>query len=290
MQDVIVNEISSQEIGSKYSIQADEVTDISNSEQLGLVLQYVKNGKPIERLIEYIECESITGVALCEEMKRTLLNLNLRLEDTVSQTYDEAANFSGHVKGCAKLFQETVEHAQYFHCSNHDLNLALCHTCNDVPEICNMLACVTELGLFFKYSPKRKMLLESIIEEENRKRDKKNKIHIQKVKVFCETRWIERHVVLEEVQILYEPLLQTLETITLHKGWERKSVDVANGLLKNIADSTFLVALNVCSYTLGFTKQLSVMLQGTTMDVIEAYKQIQLVKRQLNSLVTFGQK
>ena len=90
------------------------------------------------------------------------------------------------------------------------------------------------------------MLLESIIEEENIKRDKKNKTHIQKVKVFCETRWIERHVVLEEVQVLYEPLLQTLETITLDYGWDLKIVDVANGLLKNIIDSTFLVALNVC--------------------------------------------
>ena len=54
VQDVIVSEISSQEIGSKYSIQADEVTDISNSEQLGLVLCYIKNGKPVERLVEYI--------------------------------------------------------------------------------------------------------------------------------------------------------------------------------------------------------------------------------------------
>ncbi|MCG8625824.1 MAG: DUF4371 domain-containing protein, partial [Proteobacteria bacterium] len=151
---------------------------------------YVKDGKPIERLIEYIECHSITGAALCEDIKGTLLKLNLRLEDTVSQTYDGAANFSGHIKGCAKLFQATVEHAQYFHCSNHDLNLALCHTCNDVPEIRNMLSSMTELGLFFKYSPKRTMLLESMIDEENKKSNRKKKIPVQKVKVFCETRWI----------------------------------------------------------------------------------------------------
>ena len=91
-------------------------------------------------------------------------------------------------------------------------------------------------------------------------------------------------MVLEEVQLLYEPILQTLDTITSEKGWDHKTVDLANGLLKNITESTFLVALNVCSYTLGFTKQLSSMLQGTAMDVIEAYKQIELVKTQLNSL------
>ena len=143
---------------------------------------------------------------------------------------------------------------------------------------------MTELGLFFKYSPKRTMLLESIIDEENKKSDRKKKIPVQKVKVFCETRWIQRHVVLEEVQLLYEPILQTLETITLEKGWDRKTIDLAHGLLKNITEPTFLVALNVCSYTLGFTKQLSLMLQGTAMDVIEAYKEIKLVKTKLNSL------
>ena len=111
------------------------MTDISNHEQLGLVLRYLKNGQPIERLIEYIECESITGEALCDDIKNTLLRLTLRLKDTVSQTYDGAANFSGHVKGCASRFQEIVPHAQYIHCSNHDLNLALCHTCHDIAEV-----------------------------------------------------------------------------------------------------------------------------------------------------------
>ena len=113
-----------------------------------------------------------------------MLKLNLRLEDTVSQTYDGAANFSGHIKGCAKLFQATVEHAQYFHCSNHDLNLALCHTCNDVPEIRNMLSSMTELGLFLKYSPKRTMLLESMIDEENKRAIGRKKYLFRKLRYF----------------------------------------------------------------------------------------------------------
>ena len=91
-------------------------------------------------------------------------------------------------------------------------------------------------------------------------------------------------MVLEEVQVLYEPILQTFETIIFDKGWDCKTVDSVNGLLKNITESTFLVALHVCPYTLGFTKQLSLMLQWTTTYVIEAYKQIELARKQLNSL------
>ena len=188
----------------------------------------------IERLIEYFECHSITFAALCEDIKGTLLKLNLRLEDTVSQTYDGAANFSGHIKGCAKLFQATVEHAQYFHCSNHDLNLCslpYLQWCSRNCEIC--LNSMTELGLFFKYSPKRTMLLESMIDEENIESNRKKKIPVQKVKVnfhehqmdseTCGTRG-------SSASVSYQSL-QTLDTITSEKGWDHKTVDLANGLL-----------------------------------------------------------
>ena len=60
--DEIIKEIKEQPM---FSIQADEVTDISHKEQMALLLKYLKDGKPIERLVEYILCESITGVALC---------------------------------------------------------------------------------------------------------------------------------------------------------------------------------------------------------------------------------
>ena len=123
-------------------------------------------------------------------------------------------------------------------------------------------------------------MLEAIIVEENKGRD--DKINKTKVKVFCETRWIQRHVVLEEVQLLYEPILKTLEKISSEKRWDCKTMDQAHGLTKNLTKSTFLVALRVCAYTLGFKKPLSAMLQGTCMDVIDGYKHI--VKEQLKTL------
>ena len=86
VEEIIISEIRAQKIGPKFAIPTDEVKDIRNHEQLRLVLRYLKNGQPIERLIEYIECESINGETLCEDIKNTLLRLTLRLEDTVLQT------------------------------------------------------------------------------------------------------------------------------------------------------------------------------------------------------------
>ena len=109
MQDQIIDEIKAQSIGPKFCVQADEKTDISNKEQLGLILRCVKDGKVIERLVEYIMCEFIIGAALCEGIQQSLRNLQLNLHNTVSQTYG-VANFSGDIKSCAALF-----HARYFH-------------------------------------------------------------------------------------------------------------------------------------------------------------------------------
>ena len=129
-------------------------------------------------------CEYITRAALCEDIQQSLRNLQLNLHNTVSQTCDGTANFSGHIKGCAAPFQKFVSHATYFHCSNHDLNLALCHSCKDIQEIRNMLGCVTEIGLFFKYSPKRAQLLEGTIKQENIAKDIDNRISTTKIKLL----------------------------------------------------------------------------------------------------------
>ena len=88
----------------------------------------------------------------------------------------------------------------------------------------------------------------------------------------------------EEIIALYEPLLTTLQKIATEKGWDCKTANSAYSLIKSITDPTFIVALNVCSYTLGFTKPLSVMLQATSADIIKAYNNINLVQTQLQVL------
>ena len=62
IQEVIVKEVK--DGGGFFGIGADEATDTANWEQLGLVVRYLHNGEPIERLVEYIECESCTGEAI----------------------------------------------------------------------------------------------------------------------------------------------------------------------------------------------------------------------------------
>ena len=60
-----------------FGIGADEVTDTSNWEQLGLVVPYIYNGEALERLVEYTECDRCTGQAICNHIVQALMNLGL---------------------------------------------------------------------------------------------------------------------------------------------------------------------------------------------------------------------
>ena len=48
----IYEEVASQPYGPLFGIQIDEVTDSANNEQLRIILRYVFEGKPRERLFE----------------------------------------------------------------------------------------------------------------------------------------------------------------------------------------------------------------------------------------------
>ena len=81
-----------------FGIKIDEVTDSANIEQLGIILQYVFEGKPRERLFEYIDCDRTTGEELCNSIFKVFEKSPFYIKDCRSQTMDGAANKSGREK------------------------------------------------------------------------------------------------------------------------------------------------------------------------------------------------
>ena len=335
LQDVLVQQV--EDGGGWYGIEADEVTDTSNWEQLGLVLRYMHSGEPTEKLVEYIELDTCTGAAISSAIVKALTNMGLDPQMCRAQTYDGAGNMAGRQNGCAKNFQQVSPRVLYLHCASHELNLALTHA-SKVPEIYNMVCDLKSVGIFFKYSPKRQRRFEKsivIIEERNEsdtdagQEDDRNyedsmsaedgsddeeyeendeeeeeedsddeevelreiespKVQAakKKIKPLCETRWVERHTAFQDFQDLYEPLLLCLQTISENrsKKWDLKSKTEAQGLLHQIKMPQFICAFYSALYLLGYTKSLSHSLQGSTLDVIEAYRQIQLVRDQIKQV------
>lgn len=44
---------------------------MSNKEQLGLVIRYLEDDVPVERFVEYVISETVTGEALSEQIIKT---------------------------------------------------------------------------------------------------------------------------------------------------------------------------------------------------------------------------
>ena len=243
----------------------------------------MKHGEAVEKLVGFVACESVTGEDIFREIKAFIAKCGHDMKLCCSQGYDGACAMAGALKGCQSCLKVEVPQAVYYHCSSHQLDLALSKACC-VPEIHWMISSMKALGVFFKYSPKRQRRLESCVEHVNEERrvQKKSEITKKKFKLQCETRWVERHTAMEDFHSLYEPLVMCLSQISHppcgaakdQVKWDTKSTTEADGLLKDIQSSEFLIAFYICRYFFRYTKDISKQLQGASKDVLSAYEDI----------------
>ena len=150
-----------------------------------------------------------------------------------------------------------------------------------------MLSTLTSVGLFFKYSPKRQRMLEKCIYTHNKSLDSVNSAITKiKLKTMCQTSWVERHTSMQDFDSMYSPLLICFDEISknVDKIWDGKTITEAQGLLHNISSPAFIAAFEVNLHMFGYTKPLSCLLQGSTIDVINAYKEIHTIKTILSDI------
>ena len=97
---------------------------------------------------------------------------------------------------------------------------------------------------------------------------------------MCQTQWEERHSLMEDFDNMYTPLRMCLEDRASNKDtiWNGKAISEVQGLTHYLY-SRIIAAFKVYFHMFGYTKPLSCLLQGSTMDVITSYKEIHLVKK-----------
>ena len=259
--------------GGIFAVLADEATDISNQEQLPLVLRYVDASNHIrEDFVGFFHCPSVTGECISGIIQTAVADLGLDLQKCVGQGYDGAGNMSGEVKGAAARIRKEYPMASYFHCAAHKLNLCVVKTCSNT-IIRNTMDTIGELSRFFSFSPKRQQLLKTKINELNPNSNK------QKLQDICVTRWLGRIDAIESFLELMEPVLETLDTIRQNnKDWNRETVTKASGFLTAIEDFQFLFAASLLGETLGLLRGLTAKLQTKELDLRGAYKDVTVVR------------
>lgn len=90
-----------------FSILADEVTDVSNREQLSLVIRFVdSDGNIHEEFLGFQNLQRITGEAIASSILDTLPQWNLDIKNCRGQGYDGASNMSSSRRGTQALIRE----------------------------------------------------------------------------------------------------------------------------------------------------------------------------------------
>ena len=168
----------------------------------------------------------------------------------------------------------------YTHCSGHCLNLVISHS-SSLPIIRNVLDKTKAICFYFLKSPKRNELLLEIVSKSLVESNKRKPLID-----MCKTRWAERHSAYQHFYQCYVFIVKSLEVIGmgLHKSelsdnfadasWDHDSKCTAISLLHGLTDFEFIVVFLTAYHFLSHLSGITVKLQSTTIDIIDAYQQI----------------
>ena len=258
-----------------YSVIADEVTDVSNKEQLSLSVRYVDVDtlEIREDLLGFVECDAgVSGHALAEKITSTLQGYGLRLSDLRGQAYDGAGNMAGSTNGAAAIISADHPLAMYIHCASHCLNLAVVSSLN-VTSVRNMMGVVGKVYLFFDVHPKRQRALETAIS------DTQPDSNVHKLKDLCRTRWVQRIDAIQVFCSLHQSIVACMESICDSNpgSWSSDALTDARSLLLAISTTDFLSALVITNFCLKYLQALTSNLQGEAKDIVAAVGEINTV-------------
>jgi len=149
LKEVVLKDVLSDVNGSDipyFTVKADGTRDPTNTENISVVVRFVKQGKVHEVLIDMttsikLDADALTTVIL-ESLERSGLNpMNL-----LSQCYDGASVMAGKNGGLQKKIKERLgKQIPYVDCFSHKLHLVVVHAIGDDKEVekffstCNML-------------------------------------------------------------------------------------------------------------------------------------------------------
>ena len=183
-----------------FALEADEVTDASNLEQVIVCLRWVDaQFEPHEDFIGLHHVLDITADTVVRVLKNIVLRMALKLSMCQAQCYDGAAN----MKKVAQEIKEIEPRALYLHCYGHSLNLAVADTLKQVKPLSSALDHCLEICKLVKFSPRREGIFDRLKAELSPQ--------VPGLHNLCPTRWTVRATSLESIRLNYSTLLAIWE-------------------------------------------------------------------------------
>lgn len=193
-----------------YSIIADETSDISCKEQLSICIRYCTNTlESDEVFLGFYESPKTDAATLHRIIRDILARYGLAFKQLRGQGYDGGSNMAGRVTGLQKRISDENPKALYFHCSGHQLNLAVQDACHKNVIASQAMTILNSVIDFIRDSPKRLSRFKEIVSTNSNP----NCSQMSHIKPLSDTRWVLRLDSLNCFLDQYPSILDFLEDV-----------------------------------------------------------------------------
>ncbi|XP_060872268.1 zinc finger MYM-type protein 1-like [Metopolophium dirhodum] len=264
----------------QFAVIIDTTTDVSYQEQFTIILRYIDEGKPQERLIALETASDSTGLGMFQVFRSITEKHNINWKtQMIAQTYDGAASMQGKYSGLKTRIQAENPKAMFTWCFAHKLNLVIVDTC----DCCiNTNTFFGDDGALIEFMRARKRTAEFVeCQEILNPREQKRRI-----KRFSNTRWTSHDRALVIIQEKYFALLKALENISKANGSDRDTTSMAKNLISVITSFQFVLVLILMRKIFSVTTEVSNYLQSKSIDFMQAIKLVNVAKKRLQILRT----
>ncbi|XP_073023974.1 uncharacterized protein [Primulina eburnea] len=285
-----------EEVGSaKFCLLIDEAKDISDKEQMAIVLRFVdREGFIMERFFDIVHVSDTTAVTLKKEICNVLGRHNLHIKDIRGQGYDGASNMRGSWNGLQARFLRDSPQAYHVHCFAHRLPLALVAATEKESSIWLFFSKLNSICNLIKESPKRHTDLQSAqaieiatmvatgIRETGTGLNQNGTLQRA-----GKTRWSSHFESICSMIDMYSSVIIVLEHM-MEEASSNSTRGEATGFLIALRSFDFIFILYLMHKIMGITDLLCRALQKKSLDIVNAMDFVSTTKYLLHTLRAEG--
>ncbi len=267
-----------------FSVMADESPDAATQAQLSVCVRYTywegTELKITEDFIGFLELKRTDAATIADALISCLRDWGFNLAKLRGQGYDGCPTMSGEISGVQTRVRSTCPLARFVVCRSHNLNLVIVKSCQSIPAVRNVMAILSKITWFVCGSSKRKNIMKETLsmtekdidfdllddEEELVFSSSQNKASIP---TLSETRWLSRVDTLTWLVSNYAGIIDVLDNIQEESSGQA-SAD-AFSYKNSLTNFEFLVAVVAVQHILGYIRPLSISLQATDCDLVQAF-------------------